>query len=337
MALNTSQPSAAFDERQADWVPLMLAPFRWTGRGYISSMADWPDAVRDEIENGWAYSKLKQSVRFKRINDSQHFVEGIEGDGLSVIAMGITVDLIPGWVFVQPTCREDNLAVAEDDDGEVAGNGGPINTEQVDWVPFGGYADRILEDLNWDTLYESPEWSLAARCHRECLKNIFFCWRFHFGEALRSGAAQILARKNSVLAPFERITLNQWEYFSVMPPRLGYHDFWHGGSQDPILSTAVGPGDVTLYEIYVAPAVGDSLNFQKDDATPEQKCRSWIKNLLCAHPERPPKPIPQLAGDAITRFPGLTKRKFLHCYGLAQLETGNSNWGRTRRRPKSAH
>src|ERR1700730_13184937 len=52
----------------------------------------------------------------------------------------------------------------------------------------------------------------------------------------------------------------------------------------------------------------------------------WKK--CCGIFPRPPKSLPLLAKDAISKFPGLTERGFQRRYFSARTQTGNIHWSR---------
>src|SRR5947207_1071493 len=83
------------------------------------------------------------------------------------------------------------------------------------------------------------------------------CW--NFARSFHSGALHMMARKNSILAPFERVTPDQWHFFKhdydewhepKMPDELSWHDprymaWWW---QDRISSaSATGPAGERLF------------------------------------------------------------------------------------------
>jgi hypothetical protein len=154
------------------------------------------------------------------------------------------------------------------------------------------------------------------------------------------GAANIMARKNTVLAPFERISWDQWRYFEL-DDELGMHRLQDQRWGDPrsVSSTgwtATGPAGEKLYEIHIAPGV---VTIQPSDRNrenePEEKCLQWLAELIHDYPDRPPKPRDSLAQEAISKFAGLTTNGFLRCFTRAQALTGNQNWSRPGRFPKS--
>jgi hypothetical protein len=65
-------------------------------------------------------------------------------------------------------------------------------------------------------------------------------------------------------------------------------------------------------------------------------CKRWFVDLLRKNPERPPpgRPVQMLLKEANTLF-RVGSRGARDCYRFAQDKTGNRNWTRTRRPPKS--
>jgi hypothetical protein len=72
-----------------------------------------------------------------------------------------------------------------------------------------------------------------------------------------------------------------------------------------------------------------------DYAPRADRCIRWFVELLLKNPERPPRPVETLLKEADTLF-GAGGRGARRCYETAQEKTGNRNWSRTRRPPKSA-
>jgi hypothetical protein len=223
-----------------------------------------------------------------------------------------------------------------------------------EWL-IGGTSDEMLSDQNWNEalrtqsekhedddgflVYEeiSRDQKIAAEWHRQLLKRLFWSWERNFAEAIKSGAAYIMARKGSVLAPFERITWNQWQYFQVSPvPRK--QKKWGDPaipdwSRHDVPETAFGPTDERLYEIHIAPGVNRSDRSREND--PEERCLRWLGELIHDYPKRPPKPRDALAQEALSKFPALTKNGFFRCFVLVQEQAKNQSWSQPGRFPKS--
>jgi hypothetical protein len=56
----------------------------------------------------------------------------------------------------------------------------------------------------------------AVQWHLHIIEEIIDSFIFNLSCAIDVGAVHLFARQNSVLAPFERIALDQWHYFSVL-------------------------------------------------------------------------------------------------------------------------
>src|SRR5215208_665690 len=180
----------------------------------------------------------------------------------------------------------------------------------------------MLREKRWRAV-EPPD-QRGAVWHWRLLSHLFISWRLEFVEALRSGAAYLMARKSSVLAPYERIAWDQWQFFTLdddVPQSTSkvWHDprepFW----SRILPSSATAGGGERLYSIYVAP--GRKLD-AKSVITAEDKCLQWLLELLRDSPERPPSPLESLAGEATKMFLGLSKSGFRRCVFKLQAETG---------------
>jgi hypothetical protein len=174
---------------------------------------------------------------------------------------------------------------------------------------------------------------------------LFWFWERTFAQAIESGTLHIMARKHSVLAPFERITWNQWQYFRVDEELPRLKDPKWGNPQLPhwrrsaLPWTALGPADEKLYEIHVAPGLDTSNSSGRDcQNDPEERCLKWLVELIHDYPDRQPKRRDLLAQEAVSKFPRLTLNRFLRCWTLAQEQTQNHNWsepGRLKSRQNS--
>jgi hypothetical protein len=329
------------NEPKPDWVHPTIAPFYCFGNGayceYIRLPAAWGAAVCAELRrrikeppsnrelNDPGFAKLLSAPQpkwsFNCVDRSFYFwwVFNYATEAppirVSAIAMGIVTDIQPGLILVWP-------------DGELRW-----------WIS--GDSDQILKDPKWDKI--SPHEQVAAQWHRWLLKGLFQTWRASFERAAILGVVQIVARKNSVLAPFERISLNQWQYFKVddEPPRAAQLRLPLRSSQlrwgDPHGFspgwTATGPAGEKLYSIHIAPGVpiAGGRNRKHD---PEEGCLHWLLKLIEDYPKRPPMPRDLLAKEAVAKFPGLTLNGFFRCFAHTQLLAQNQNWSRPGRFPK---
>ena len=196
---------AVVSEVKADWAPLWIAPFFCTSEGYTRSIWKWENAVHDDVcqivsqmyegPPNPAYLDLERhSIPEFRIE------RGAKGEpSIRITAMGITTHVAPGSIYVNP-------------------NRDLVWGVDMIW-PISGSSDEILRVPEWQEV--SPDERLAARWHKQLLEDLFRSFHSNFVNAVRSGAAHIMARKNSVLAPFERVTWDQWQFFRLdtQPPR----------------------------------------------------------------------------------------------------------------------
>jgi hypothetical protein len=282
-------------------------------------MREWKDAFADEMRmsvsrilndpQNPAFADLMSAPRpaFSILPSRERL--------LQISAMGVSTWIAPGWIYV------DSHAQCSVDDFP-----GP-------W-PISGGGDEILENPEWD--YVSQDERLAARWHRRLLDDVLRHLHRNFVNAVTFDAAYIMARKNSVLAPFERVTWEQWQFFrleeppQVPPPDPAWCDPKESNwvQRARILTTAIGPAGERLFEIHAAPGATDS---EDDDA--EQKSSRWLQELLRDFPDRPPKPLHKLAEDATSQFCGLSLSSFRRSLFHAQMITGNRSWRKAGRHP----
>lgn len=310
-------PPAATDEPTADWKPLWCAPFYCFAEGYICSVEAWKDAVYAEVQ------RITSSYHIGAPNKSYPELIGLappewvlerstKDHSAWISALGITMDIMPGCIFIFYSGRLDDATL-----------GG--------WL-IGGSSDDILQDQDWDEV--APDKKMGAQWHRWLLEGLFLAWKRNFVAAVESGSVFIMARKNSVFALFERITWEQWQFFTLdddeertLPIKK---QAWH----DPGLPTyvpkskkcsaATGPAGERTFSIHVAPTAANRLIRPID---PEEKCLQWVLELMRDFPDRPPVPLPRLAEEASSKF-GVTKRGFERCYFAARVKTDNRNWSR---------
>jgi hypothetical protein len=221
-------------------------------------------------------------------------------------------------------------------------------------ISLGGDPDEFLQSEVWN---EIPRQHFsAAEWHWSLLKVVLTDLRRDFGKALNTGSAHIMARKNTVLAPFERVTSDQWLYFKldepepVTPKWEDQHSKWAQQRLAPLRwldprscgweekrytsSTATGPSGEKLYAIHVAPGLGRA---ESGKLSSEQKCTQWLVESMTAFPERSPKPLKALIEEAVSICPGLSERGFGRALFSARIQTGNLKWitsGRPRKSPQ---
>ena len=308
------QSATILDEPRADWVPLWRAPFYCTSAGYILSLEKWVPVMAGEVEKIISRAKLgapsPKYVALICLSPPEWRIDRAATE-FWIHSMNISMRIAPGSIYVSSAYGED----------------------LEDWS-ISGSSDEILNMPEWEET--PPHLRVAAQWHQYLLEQLFWSWHSNFVGLVESGAAQIMARKNSILAPFERITWDQWQFFKLNPvARLPetFKKWWHDprsayySRNAQTFNTATGPSGETLYVIYIAPGKpsAESTARQND---PEEKCWQWLLQLMQDYPDRAPKPLEILAEDATVLFPGLSKRGFRRCFYIAKRETGNGNWSK---------
>ena len=320
--VGSSAATEIINEPKSDWVPPYKAPFYCFSEGYIRSAREWADAFQTEVKVSIKIFKAEG------ISETEHRSPGRVGEwsfGRStkaphawITAMGIRTDIEPGLVSVMPIMPGD-------------GDRDPRFFFRFDRWLIVDHTKEILNAPEWDAgcgVYKMPlDQKLAAQWHRELLRQLFWSWEWRLVQAIKFGDAYIMARKHSVLAPFERITWNQWHYFHLdeheeLPlledPKWG--DPRPADRSEGLPWTATGPGGEKLYDIHIAPG----LNDRNREKTPEEYCLEWLKQLSCDYPDLPPRPRDALGKEAISKFPGLSFNAFLRCW--AQVASQNRDW-----------
>jgi hypothetical protein len=338
----SSAAAEAINQPRPDWVAPWEAPFYCFSNGYMHSPREWADALKAEaqkiIQSDIFVDALQteiqklleaesiEAVGRPEVEKEWSFAETADVLEARITAMDLTTRIAPGYVYVVP-----------------------INSDpSFDYWLAGGSSDEILDDRAWNEEFAHADVSLdrkiAAQWHRRLLRFLFSSWKWSFAEAIKTGSAHIMARKHSILAPFERITWNQWQYFRLegkIPPAPPQNPKW--GDPRPLYRahqdlpwTAVGPADETLYDIHIAPGENKarSTDLTRKDG-PEERCMQWLMDAIRNYPERPPKPRDLLAEEAISKFPGLSRNGFFRSFARAQIQTQNHNWSRPGRFPKS--
>jgi hypothetical protein len=311
---------ALINKPQRDWEPLWRAPYYCFLAGYIRAAAEWTDSLCAEVRQitsnpnyddltcgfpGLAGCSLPQFSLFPSRTDFS----------VSVTGMGICTRISPGAIYI--FCDPDDLD-------------NPARATDV-W-PIAGWSDAILKNPDWE---EASNHSPGALWHKWLLGELLWCWQRHFQHAFQSGAICLMARKNSILAPFEPVTPDQWEFFRLddnesilcLPEKPHLHDprepFWVPAAKKSC--TATGPCGERLFSIHVAKGSNTEDRLIRHVAA-ERECLHWLQGLMRAYPIRPPKPLPRLAKEAVSKFPGLSERGFFRCYATVKEETGNKKW-----------
>jgi hypothetical protein len=335
-------------EPEADWVPLGLAPFRYLSGRYIRSAEEWLKAVEavvwgraealvKRLEKKWreveaieaeaenwrkflpedggvfdasAEEAWKCYWRAHKAREAVETAERISAVQWSVIGDDWRALITAGEILTNVNAKTAHLLVS------------PI----AKTTPFIGVDltnDRVGAEAGWCSLanIDAP----AADWHRGLASHFYFNLEVGLERAIASGAAHIMARKNSPLAPFDRVFSDQWHFFSLDKDKAG---FSFAGAYSP--NSATGPQGEKLYAIHVAPGEHSS-----DD--PKRQCEEWLVQLMRQSLDRSPKPLEALAEDAVERYRGLSKRAFRKCLDAAQARTGNQRWSDPGAPKKSRH
>jgi hypothetical protein len=297
---------AVINEPQADWKPLLIAPFYYGSSGYIRTPEEWGQYLHAAVANCSA---------LREIEPAPWSLEVSEGWSASITAMGMTT-----------TIRAKAGSV----------HFGPVNPHDIVRLGVHGHASEVLEK-DWNSF--PSELQKAAKWHQDILRQILIWSEADHMRALTSGAARIMARKNTVLAPFECITWDQWQYFTLDKDgsRTARHDdAWHDPRpgilfEDCVeLSSATGPAGERLFAIHIAPGAGESR-----ELGPEEKCLRELSQLLGDYPDTPPARRDDLYKQLRSKIPDLPEAAFLRCWARVQADTGNRSWSKPGRRSQS--
>src|SRR5205085_6962094 len=140
---------------------------------------------------------------------------------------------------------------------------------------------------------------------------LFSYWRRNLERALKSGAAHVIGRKNTVLAPFERIAWDQWQLFVVdrcaPKDKPKWRDPYWVAEHKARPMSATGPCGEKLYSIHIAPgvaSVAEPSDGHSGGAGDQQKLVHWLQ-LMRQFPDRRPMSREQLYQEALRMFPGM--------------------------------
>jgi hypothetical protein len=313
--------AASISEPKSDWMHPWEAPFFCFSGNYIPSVEGWTGALRAEVHK---IIERAQAVPLTHdLSPAGKWSFGCASDAPQgwINAMGLQTVVQPSFLAIVPW------------EGE-----GRAEIPDPDWV----VTDYGKEILKADSHLIPSHQRAAFKWHKTLLQKLFHSWEEGFVQAVRFRTVYIMARKHSVLAPFERISWEQWLFFQLdkdrwQPDRL---ESWWGDPRGPrwkhvadVPWTATGPAGERLYQIQIAPGAHRPQNGQ---LTPNQEAIAWLVKLLSDYPDHPPNTLPKLTKQICSAIPGLSERAFRYCLIQAQQQTGNRNWsarGRWKSRP----
>jgi hypothetical protein len=311
-------PSPVIHEPLPDWVPLERAPYHCFEEGLVASPDDWRHTIQAKLEQAIQEEALsretKESQEEGQFQSAQwSFEAGTQVFlpwALQMRSGGVETRIISGAASIRLARSDCIVAVAP-------GEHPPRYNHS--WDPV-GVQQASSEELK------------AAARHSRVLSRVDRSLLVNFREGVSSGALYIMARKNTVLAPFERVTWDQWQYFKldengwhlplvptwIDPRRRGYADW---GFNSVGRCSATGPKDDRLFAIHVAPGLrrmgGDS---------PAVKCEKWVRELLREFPNKAPKVQADLLDEGVRRFPGLPKNAIKNIMLGTLRQVGPEDW-----------
>jgi hypothetical protein len=207
MAKKTAQEILALatgiNEPQVDWVPLWKAPFFCFSDGYITSPNEWKRALLAKVQQGIT-SKYPIDDGVPPLVDDLpppewSFSKNSAKAEITIRGMGITTIISPQGGFIFPGERFDIR----------------------DWH-IAGSSNDMFKDSDWHRI--RPDERTGARWHRRLLLGLF---GNNFVQAVKLGTVHIMARKNSALAAFERITWDQWQFFRLDEKNDRWPRIWY--------------------------------------------------------------------------------------------------------------
>ena len=293
-AASASLATAAIQQPHDDWAPLLYAPFYYGSSGYLRTLDEWQHHLDSEVKK--SSSSTTQSRRISKWSlktyETTERVAVVTAGGISTMIYSTGLINVFGPSRSDQDCSPDfqfpvtNPDYALDEEG------------------WGKFPSKLQSAANW---------------HQQVVFGILCSFQFGFGAAVMSGAAHIMARKNTVLAPFERVTWDQWQGFKLDPNQT-QPATWNCPWYDPRrtfldelvpLSSATGPVGEKLFSIHIAPSMNRNLSDLKlRQLTTTQECLHWLIDYMRRFPDRQPKPLKHLFKEAKSRFPDLTERGF---------------------------
>jgi hypothetical protein len=337
--LGRAAPPLAIQDPGTDWVPIERALF-WYGRsGYIRSAEDWKEELRI-IVTRFIESGRENAQKIRDMTATAAALFEIKGSVLEEKLRMADVPSESEWSLEVSERRQAEIKalgwrLGIDGEGATIGLRGPDRYFSV----VGSPAEFLPR--KYEVMPSAGAW------HFELADSIIRNFRWKVLHCMRRGAAHIMARKNAVLAPFERVTWDQWTYFQLDEQKREERARKNDGRflppdwflpyrfrREDQFSTATGPAGEKLYAIHIAPGVA-RIAESSDGNDAEDECLQALLELMREFPDRPPKPLPELAKQACSAFPELSERGFYRCLLLAQNRSGNRNWSKPGAFPKS--
>jgi hypothetical protein len=177
------------NEPLPDWVPLWRAPFCCVW-GSLQTETTWAVKLRDLVEFVISGSTLIPH-RDDHIADLPDWKISCEPTRVYVDAMEMSTVITPYYV---------QMCSAPDEEGVI-------------WS-ISGWSDKFLNSPRWNEI--PPKDEVAARWHKALLRRLFTFLQADFVHAVQAGGAVLFARRNSVLSPFERVSPDQWHFFTLI-------------------------------------------------------------------------------------------------------------------------
>jgi hypothetical protein len=315
---NTGQRAAPFiNEPRPDWVPLLIAPLYCFSDGNMQTGETWETALAEEAKKS-AKNAASIPSPSKPLNAAPWSVESttksvcIKRDNVTTEIQRHGRITIRWW----PT------------DAPSGARYSPTRFWRID-----GSGDMILNHRAWQDGEIPESEDRAATWHKVMLRLLLGTLSRNFSDALQSGSAHLFARKNSTLAPFERVAYDQMYYFELFDgfPKgdkdLPWHHPWSSNDcfdyfhyKQPV--SARSPSGELLHSIYAAPG----KRIKRVHSRPDQECLDWLRGLFDSHPDERPMKLEDLAQKACSMFPGLAKTHFYECLRHVQKDTGNFSW-----------
>jgi hypothetical protein len=286
-------------EPRSDWAPLDQAPYYCFRNGFIQCWDEWKIAAVAQAE------EIMRSTEFK---SNDRWSVSAKMDGIDIQSAGILTTISPDFACVRPVNDSWSIVCSP---CSLWGSGGLLTQPQ--WAKElrrAGDAERE-----------------AALQHKRLLEEMSRSWRSNFLTAFANHRVQIMARKNSIFAPFESVGLDQWLFFRLDEPSEEPSPRWNDPRKAAILRTdfstctATGPAGERLFAIYAVPTFGTPSVLSLD-----QKCHLYIRDLIENHPIKAPKKKSDFIDEVADRFPGLSRNRIQNIMLVVMNDMGRIDW-----------